>query len=83
MKENVQLLLNISCFLRNVWLLLGVFRCFLRNGRPFLKDINERLLVKENVQLIFFFCVAASRNIPMLFNERAAASEKISMNDCF
>ena len=55
-KENVQLLLNISCFLRNVWLLLGVFRCFLRNRRLFLKDINERLLLKENVQLIFF-CV--------------------------
>ena len=67
----------ISCFLRNVWLLLGVFQCFLRNGRLLLKDINVRLLLKENVQLIFFVFVAASRNISMFFNERAAASEKI------
>ena len=75
----------ISCFLRNVWLLLGVFQCFLRNGRLLLKDINVRLLLKENVQLIFFYveyCVAASGNISMFFNERAAASEKI-FNDCF
>ena len=72
----------ISCFLRNVWLLLGVFQCFLRNGRLLLKDINVRLLLKENVQLIFFVFVAASRNISMFFNERAAASEKI-FNDCF
>ena len=40
----------------NVWLLLGVFQCFLKNVRLLLKDINERLLLKENVQLIFF-CV--------------------------
>ena len=39
--------------------------------------------VKENLQLllnIFFYvkdCVAASRNISMFFEERAAASEKI------
>ena len=72
----------ISCFLRNVWLLLGVFQCFLRNGRLLLKDINVRLLLKENVQLIFFYvedCVAASRNISMFFKERAAASKKILM----
>ena len=43
----------ISSFLRNVWLLLGVFQCFLRNGQLLLKDINERLLLKENVKLIF------------------------------
>ena len=67
----------ISCFLRNVWLLLGVFQCFLRNGRLLLKDINVRLLLKENVQLIFFLCVDASRNIEMFFNVRAAASKKI------
>ena len=66
-----------------MWLLLGVFQCFLKNGRLLLKDINERLLLKENVQLllnIFFYvedCMAASRNILMFFNERAAASEKI------
>ena len=38
----------------NVWLLLGVFQCFLMNMRLPLKDIIERLLLKENVQLIFF-----------------------------
>ena len=42
--------------------------------RLLLEDINERLL-KENVHLIFFLIVAASRNISMFFNERAAASE--------
>ena len=49
-----------------------------------LKNFNERLLLKENVQLllnIYFFnvedCVAASCYISMYFNERAAASEKI------
>ena len=39
-----------------------------------------RLLLKENVQLIFFYvedCVAASGNISMFFNEHAAACEKI------
>ena len=57
----------------NVWLLLGVFQCFLNNVRLFLKDINERLFLKENVQLllnIFFYGedrVAASINISMLF----------------
>ena len=35
------------------------------------------LLLKENVQLIFFLCVAASKNISMFFNERATASEEI------
>ena len=40
----------------NVWLLLGVFQCFF-NVQLLLKDINERLLLKENVQLIFFFCL--------------------------
>ena len=68
----------ISCFLRNVWLLLGVFQCFLKNERLLLKDISERLLLKENVQLILFFLsVAASRNISMFFNESASVSEKI------
>ena len=33
-----------------------------------MKDINERLLLKENMQLMFFLCVAASRNISMFFN---------------
>ena len=36
-----------------------------------------RLLLKENVKLIFFLCVASSENISMFFNERVAASEKI------
>ena len=68
-----------SCFLRNVWLLLKTFQCFLMNVRLLLKGINEGRLLKENVQLIFCVCVcvAASRNISMFFNERAAASEKI------
>ena len=35
------------------------------------------LLLKGNVQLIFFLCVAASKNISMFFNERATASEEI------
>ena len=79
MKENVQLLMNIFFYVSaNVWLLLGVFQYFLRNGRLLLKDINERLLLKENVQLIFFLFVAASRKTSMFFNERVAASEKIS-----
>ena len=60
-----------------MWSLLGVFQCFLKNVRLLLKDINERLLLKENVQLIFFVCVAASRNISMFFNKRAVASDKI------
>ena len=50
---------------------------FFKERGLFLKDINERLLLKENVQLIFFVCVAASKNISMFFTERAAASEKI------
>ena len=61
----------------NAWLRLGVFRCFLRNRRLLLKDINEQLLLKENVQQIFFVCVAASRNILIIFNECVAASKKI------
>ena len=52
---------------------------FLYSGRKV--PINERLLRKENVQEIFFLCVAAFRNISIFFNKRAAASEKISMND--
>ena len=59
----------------NVWLLLGVFQYFLEKVRLLLKDINEQLLLKENVQLIFFVCVAASKNISMFFKERAATSE--------
>ena len=59
----------------NVWLFLGVFQYFLEKVRLLLKDINEQLLLKENVQLIFFVCVAASKNISMFFKERAATSE--------
>ena len=54
---------------------------FLKEWRLLRKDINERLLLKENVQLIFSLCVAASREISMFFNERAAAFEKISKED--
>ena len=71
----------ISCFLRNVWQLLNI-SYFLKNVLLLLKDINEQhCFWKENVQLPpnIFFCienyVAASRNISMFFNERAAASE--------
>ena len=67
----------ISSILRNACLLLRTFYSLLRNVRLLLKDINVRLLLKENVQLIFFVCVAASKNISMFFTERAAASEKI------
>ena len=59
----------------NVWLLLDVFQCLLRNGRLLLKDINEWLLLKENVQMIFFMYVDASINISTFFNKRAAACE--------
>ena len=49
--------------------------------RLLLKDINERLLLKESVQHIVSLyvehCVAVSRNILMFFKECAAASEKI------
>ena len=64
-------------FSRNAWLVLAVFKCFLKKVHLLPKDINERLLLKENVHLIFFVCVAARRFISMFFNERAAASEKI------
>ena len=76
-KENVQLLLNIFYVSANVVLLLCVSQFFLKDVRLLPKDITERLLLRENVQLIFFLCVAASRNISMFFNECAAASEKI------
>ena len=57
--------------------------CFLKNRRLLLKDTIEQLLVlKESVQLMFFVCVAASRNVSLFFNERAAGSENI-FNDCF
>ena len=70
-----------------MWLLLGVFQYFLRNVRLLLKDINERLLLKEkNVQQIVLLyvedCIAASRNTSVFFNERGVAFEKI-LNDCF
>ena len=76
----------------NVWLLLLVFQCFLTDGRLLLKGTNERLLLKENMQLllnIFFYvqdCIAASRNISMFLmngqlilrdlNERLLLKEK-------
>ena len=50
----------------------------------FLKKNKEKkvvlLLLKENVQLIFFYvedCMVASGNISIFFMERATASEKI------
>ena len=54
----------------NVQLLLNIF---------FMLKI-VRLLLKENVQMIFFYvedCVAASANISTFFEERATTSEKI------
>ena len=63
-----------------MWLLLGIFQCFLKNVRLLLKDTNERLLLKENMQYIVLLhvedCVAASINISMFFKERVAASER-------
>ena len=68
----------------NVWLLLLVFQCFLKDGRLLLKGTNERLLLN-----IFFYvqdCIAASRNISMFLmngqlilrdlNERLLLKEK-------
>ena len=60
-KENVQLPLNILFLCRNR------------------ATASEHIFCAEteNVQLIFFYvedCMTASRNISMLFNERAAAS---------
>ena len=48
----VQLLLNIF-FMRVAT--SGNISCFLRNVRLLMKDVNMRLLLKENVQLVFFF----------------------------
>ena len=56
---------------------METFQCFLRSGR--LKDIIVRLLLKENVLLIFFYvvdCVAASGNTPMFSKEHVTASER-------
>ena len=55
---------------------------FFMNVRLLLKDIIVRLPLKENVQLIFFMCVAASKCISMFFNESATASEKILKEKC-
>ena len=78
MKENVQLPLNIFFYVEGCVAAPRCISMFLKERRPLLlKDISERLLLKENVQLIFFVCVAASRNISVFFNEREAASEKI------
>ena len=56
---------------------METFQCFLRSGR--LKDIIVRLLLKENVLLIFFYvvdCVAASGNTSMFSKEHVTASER-------
>ena len=70
----------------NVWLLLGVFQCFLKNLLLLLKDIHERLLLKRKCAAasgyIFFMLKSAFRNISMFFNEHVAASEKL-FHDCF
>ena len=77
-KENVQLPLNIFFYVEGCVAAPRCISMFLKERGPLLlKDISERLLLKENVQLIFFVCVAASRNISVFFNEREAASEKI------
>ena len=78
MKENVQLPLNIFFYVEGCVAAPRCISMFLKERGPLLlKDISERLLLKENVQLTFFLCVAASRNISVFFNEREAASEKI------
>ena len=46
------------------------------NVRLLLKRYQCATAFEENVQLIFFLCVAASGNISLFFKERAAASEK-------
>ena len=48
-----------------MWLLLGVFQCFLKNGRLLLKDIKEN--VQHIVLLYVEDCVAASKNMSMFF----------------
>ena len=42
----------IFVFPANVWLLLGVFQCFLMNVRLLLKDISERLLLKKKMYFL-------------------------------
>ena len=53
-KENVQLLLNVFFYVEDCVAAPRCISMFLKNVRLLLKDINERLLLKENVQLIFF-----------------------------
>ena len=69
----------------NVWLLLGVFQCFLKNVQLLLKDINLWLLLKENVQLFFVWWLLLETfqcfliNVRLLLkdiNERLLLKEK-------
>ena len=81
LERNVQLLLNIFFVFQFVFF---VFQCFLKNVRLLLKAINERLLLKENLQLFQHilrrncaaFYMTAPRNISMFFNKRAAVSKR-------
>ena len=53
--------------------------CFLKNVRLLLKDINERLLLKRKCAADIFYvedCMTASIKISMFFNEREAAFER-------
>ena len=68
----------ISCSLRNVWLFLAVSQCFLKNVRLLLRGYQRTTASERKCAAdILCVCVAASTNISMFFNERAAASKKI------
>ena len=64
-------------------LLLNLQRCYQKSSHKvcIFCEKTVGLLLKENVQLIFFFdvedCMTASGNISLFFKERAAASKKI------
>ena len=65
----------------NVWLLLGVFQCFLRNVWLLVKDIKERLLLERKCAAYSFticwrLCGGCFRDYFMIFNERVAPFER-------
>ena len=68
---------HIFCVSANVWLLLGVFQCFLRNEWMLLERYQCATASERKCAADIFLGVAASGNILMFFNECAAASKKI------
>ena len=76
----MQLLLNIFFYAEDCVAASDNISYFLRNVRLLLKDIIERLLLKENVQHIVLLyvedSVAASRCLSMFFKELATASKR-------